>query len=1152
MAFQPCKSAYEADGATDNTGSSSSVLLATARENSIMIWDCSGQELSPLLGRLVASDAGVSTTSTLVDESDRTGNVDSSNDTGIPLPPNLGSSPEAAAKSLLSPALGERTVSASSNNSAPSRQASVLKQKQAAVTSLVWKGPTEPTLAATIGVSACLWDLRSSIFSGAGNLRGVGARPQTRFLPPKDEFTRTDSTLVDCAFSFDESSNRFATLDTHGVTRIWDVRKPSKCISSFEACLGGGVGIDCMPSNSGKGQFVTWGTDSYFGDGLVVKLWREQESAESNLSKDSETVEESMGDGQDNETRSRYKIVSRVTMERGAAARVHPAFRDGVLLFRDNSQKTRTRVDTTGLSTPVFGPHDNMSSSPRLGSLFSASPVANMVHTPPSPPSLVLEDDTASPNRTPETSSRSMHMNDSWKAELWEMSGNGEDGKYESDSFGAVQLSSFGGGWAEEDVLSFNNDRANVSSAMAVDLSLSDTVDGDLSLYCLTKRGRATLYMIPEVETETKKKNAIKRKREEEKREKSKVNEPPRAYRQDQWWNKEEEDDLFGSDQTRESSTKEKSLRNAESNHKFRPSENGRSRVSSSHDDEIDLSPQAIDEDQGREVSILNENHQKPIDLATAARAPCPPLCGAAFGPTGEVLLFNNGPVSKLWSLYSSSNVSIGQEKETDVAAKVNPNPRTLSDLIEMKQETEKFEWGAGDHRNEETHDDVSSSGEESSYVEDDAEVLDEDLESSDSDGFYHVDKEERLNSMLDVYFTSSRKPLLDMDTGQGRNEEIVSLPSLSPFVSVSLKHSGEIICGQSPDLADLLDVGDAWWLDSNFIQPTEVFSGSIGGINSYSRSTTELIHNESSDLPVGSLKRAATLPSSRTTVARKIKNLFVSQDDKPEPVLEGENQMSTPCENGVYVLENPQTPQATIQRLDIARRTCLHNAQVLKDFGQPSKADTWTLLAQTVDSITAGADVAITSGLVKEILRYYESCRDVQMLATITCVLTFGRDRRRGKGSNSDNLQLLPDLGDGRYDNYLLLYSNLLYRWGHLVVRAEVLKRLAHPQTLKLPDTPRVTPSGVSFLPVCARCTASITNEGGNICSNCNDFAFRCSISGDPIRGRFAWCPKCGHGGDPLLMNEWFSINSACPTGCGCVCRTVEISTSKSALLTN
>lgn len=502
--------------------------------------------------------------------------------------------------------------------------------------------------------------------------------------------------------------------------------------------------------------------------------------------------------------------------------------------------------------------------------------------------------------------------------------------------------------------------------------------------------------------------------------------------------------------------------------------------------------------------------------------------------------------------MYSSSNVSIGQEKETDVAAKVNPNPRTLSDLIEMKQETEKFEWGAGDHRNEETHDDVSSSGEESSYVEDDAEVLDEDLESSDSDGFYHVDKEERLNSMLDVYFTSSRKPLLDMDTGQGRNEEIVSLPSLSPFVSVSLKHSGEIICGQSPDLADLLDVGDAWWLDSNFIQPTEVFSGSIGGINSYSRSTTELIHNESSDLPVGSLKRAATLPSSRTTVARKIKNLFVSQDDKPEPVLEGENQMSTPCENGVYVLENPQTPQATIQRLDIARRTCLHNAQVLKDFGQPSKADTWTLLAQTVDSIAAGADVAITSGLVKEILRYYESCRDVQMLATITCVLTFGRDRRRGKGSNSDNLQLLPDLGDGRYDNYLLLYSNLLYRWGHLVVRAEVLKRLAHPQTLKLPDTPRVTPSGVSFLPVCARCTAPITNEGGNICSNCNDFAFRCSISGDPIRGRFAWCPKCGHGGDPLLMNEWFSINSACPTGCGCVCRTVEISTSKSALLTN
>ena len=636
MAFQPCKSAYEVDGSTDSTGSSSAVLLATARENSIMIWDCSGQELSPLLGRLVASDAGDSSTSTLVDDSDRTGNLDSSNDTGIPVPPNLGSLEETAISSLPSPALVERKVSASSNNSAPSRQAAALQRKQATVTSLDWKGPTEPILAATIGVSACLWDLRSSIFS-AGNLRGVGARPQTRFLSPKDEFTRTDSKLVDCAFSFDESSNRFATLDTHGVVRIWDVRKPSKCISSFEACLGGGVGVDCMPSNSGKDQFVTWGTDAYFDEDLAVKLWREEEPTASNSSKGSETEEEPMGDGQDNETRSKYKVVSRVTMERGQAARVHPAFRDGVLLFRNNSHKTRTRVDT-GLSTPVFGPHDNISISPRLGGLFSVSPMGNMVHTPPSPPSLMLEDETTSPNKTPEISSRSIHMKDSWKAELWAMSGNGED--YQSGSFGAVRLSSFDGGWAEEELLSFNNNgRANVSSAMAVDLSLSDTEDGDLSLYCLTKRGRATLYMIPEVEAQTKKKNAIKRKREEEKRDKSRVNEPPRAYRQDQWWNKEEEDDLFGSDQTRESSTKEQSLRTAESNHKFRSSETGRSRVSSSHGDEIDLSPQAIDEDQGRDVSILNENHQKPIDLAMAARAPCPPLCGAAFGPTGEVLV---------------------------------------------------------------------------------------------------------------------------------------------------------------------------------------------------------------------------------------------------------------------------------------------------------------------------------------------------------------------------------------------------------------------------------------------------------------------------------------------------------------------------------
>ena len=155
MAFQPCKSAYEVDGSADNVGSSSSsVLLATARGNSIMIWDCSGQELSPLLGRLVASDAGDSTASTLVDESDR---AVQANDTAIPLPPNLGSPEEAAIKSLLSPSLVERKVStnsALSNNSASNRQSAVPRQEPA-VTSLDWKGPTEPILAATIGSSAC-------------------------------------------------------------------------------------------------------------------------------------------------------------------------------------------------------------------------------------------------------------------------------------------------------------------------------------------------------------------------------------------------------------------------------------------------------------------------------------------------------------------------------------------------------------------------------------------------------------------------------------------------------------------------------------------------------------------------------------------------------------------------------------------------------------------------------------------------------------------------------------------------------------------------------------------------------------------------------------------------------------------------------------
>ena len=85
----------------------------------------------------------------------------------------------------------------------------------------------------------------------------------------------------------------------------------------------------------------------------------------------------------------------------------------------------------------------------------------------------------------------------------------------------------------------------------------------------------------------------------------------------------------------------------------------------------------------------------------------------------------------------------------------------------------------------------------------------------------------------------------------------------------------------------------------------------------------------------------------------------------------------------GVYMLENPQTPEAASERISIARKLCLRNAQVCSLANQKSKADTWILLAQTIETIFTfgmnetdgwgGSDDALTTSIVEQILRFYE-----------------------------------------------------------------------------------------------------------------------------------------------------------------------------------
>jgi len=48
---------------------------------------------------------------------------------------------------------------------------------------------------------------------------------------------------------------------------------------------------------------------------------------------------------------------------------------------------------------------------------------------------------------------------------------------------------------------------------------------------------------------------------------------------------------------------------------------------------------------------------------------------------------------------------------------------------------------------------------------------------------------------------------------------------------------------------------------------------------------------------------------------------------------------------------------------------------------------------------------------------------------------------------------------------------------------------------------------------------------------------ASRCVACRLPVRGLYAACPGCGHGGHLRHLQLWFSSQPTCPSGCGHAC---------------
>lgn len=103
MAFQPASSSssegnVQTEGYTQSA--SSSILLATARGSGILIWDCSGMSLSPLLGRLNAADSWSGVSANGGTTTSGSGNVTNNNLPPPPPPSSESTSPQVSKSSI--------------------------------------------------------------------------------------------------------------------------------------------------------------------------------------------------------------------------------------------------------------------------------------------------------------------------------------------------------------------------------------------------------------------------------------------------------------------------------------------------------------------------------------------------------------------------------------------------------------------------------------------------------------------------------------------------------------------------------------------------------------------------------------------------------------------------------------------------------------------------------------------------------------------------------------------------------------------------------------------------------------------------------------------------------------------------------------------
>jgi hypothetical protein len=157
-------------------------------------------------------------------------------------------------------------------------------------------------------------------------------------------------------------------------------------------------------------------------------------------------------------------------------------------------------------------------------------------------------------------------------------------------------------------------------------------------------------------------------------------------------------------------------------------------------------------------------------------------------------------------------------------------------------------------------------------------------------------------------------------------------------------------------------------------------------------------------------------------------------------------------------------------------------------------------------------------SSIVLDALKHHAMLGDVQ---TAACVLIVLGDQRK----------CLTDLDESTQEHWLLGYIDLLSRFQLWNIATQIIK------LSWIPAVEQMNQQSTRFNTNCSNCSKALQRIGW-LCDRCHSSQYAlCSVCHQVVKGLYAWCQGCSHGGHLLHMRQWFAVNKTCPAGCRHLC---------------